>query len=124
MDLDLGSFIIAPLEMRKKKTTALHEYNDTLLRCSKCTSQQLWIVSLNAYVNLFLSTAAQQNCFYSNQISNFLHFWQYRNRITESKNHRITKVRKDLQDHAVQLFTYHQYFPTEPCSLLQHLNVA
>ena len=123
MDLDLGSFIIAPLEMRKKKTTALHEYNDTLIRCSKCTSQQLWIVSLNAYVNLFLSTAAQQNCFYSNQISNFLHFWQYRNRITESKNHRITEVGKDLQDHLVQPSTYHQYFPTKPCPLL-HLNIS
>ena len=38
--------------------------------------------------------------------------------------HRITKVGKDLQDHLVPLSTYHQYFPTERCPLVQHLNVS
>ena len=28
--------------------------------------------------------------------------------------HRIIKVGKHLQDHPVQLSTYHQYFPTKP----------
>jgi len=43
--------------------------------------------------------------------------------IIESQNHRITKVEKDLEDHLVQLSTYHQYFPTKPCSSV-HLNVS
>jgi len=30
------------------------------------------------------------------------------------ENHRITKVGEDLQDHLVQLPTYHHYFPTTP----------
>lgn len=29
----------------------------------------------------------------------------------ECINHRIVKIRKDLQDHLVQLFPYHLYFP-------------
>ena len=34
------------------------------------------------------------------------------------------KIGKDLQDHPVQLSTYHQYFPTKPWSSAQHLNVS
>jgi len=40
-----------------------------------------------------------------------------------SENHRITKVGKDLQDHPVQLSTYHQYLHTKPYPLVPHLNV-
>ena len=42
----------------------------------------------------------------------------------ESQNHRITKVGKDLQDHPIQLSTYHQYFPTDPCPLVQYLIIS
>lgn len=38
-------------------------------------------------------------------------------------NHRIAKVRKALQDHLVKLSTFHHYFPTRPCPLVQHQNV-
>jgi len=36
----------------------------------------------------------------------------------------IIKVGKDLQDHSVQPSTYHQYFLTKPCPLVQYLNVS
>ena len=35
---------------------------------------------------------------------------------------RIIKVGKDLQDHLVQLPTYHRYFSTKSCPLVPHLN--
>ena len=40
------------------------------------------------------------------------------------QNHRITKVEKDLQDHLVQLSTYHQYSPSKLCPLVQHLTIS
>lgn len=43
--------------------------------------------------------------------------------INITENHRITKVRKGLQDHLVLLSTHHQYFPTKLCPLVHHLNV-
>ena len=39
-------------------------------------------------------------------------------------NHRIAKVGKDLHHHPGQPFTYHQYFPSKPRLLVQHLNVS
>lgn len=38
--------------------------------------------------------------------------------------HRVTEFGKDLRDHLVQQSTYHQYFPTGLCPLVQHLNVS
>lgn len=38
--------------------------------------------------------------------------------ILQVANHRITKVGKDVQDHPVQLSSYHQHLP------LQHLNIS
>ena len=40
-----------------------------------------------------------------------------------SGNPRITKVGKDIQNHLVQLSTYHQYFPTKPHPSVPHLNI-
>ena len=54
--------------------------------------------------------------------------WQQRSNLTKwhpMKNHRITKVGKDLQeDHLVQETTCHQYFPIKPWPLEQHLRVS
>ena len=43
---------------------------------------------------------------------------------TQMKIIEFTKVGKDLQDHAVQPPTYHQYFPTIPCPSVLHLNTV
>ena len=40
------------------------------------------------------------------------------------RDHRITDVVKDLQDHPVQLSTYHQYFLTKPRPLIQYLCIC
>jgi len=44
--------------------------------------------------------------------------------ILESQNHRITAAGKDLQDHPVQPFTYHQYSPTKQRPSVQYLKIS
>lgn len=45
-----------------------------------------------------------------------------RHRITQ--NHRITKAGKELRDYPVQPSTSHQYPPSKPCPLVQHVNTG
>lgn len=50
--------------------------------------------------------------------------WMNTGNLLMAPGHRITKVGKYLQNHLFQPPTYHQYFPTKPCPLVQYLNVS
>ena len=50
--------------------------------------------------------------------------WTIHCMLCKISHHRITKAGKDLQDHSVQLSTYHQYFSTKPCPSVPQLNVS
>ena len=82
------------------------------------TTREIWIINFQIFIfggiiswSLYLNC----KCFIA---SLFLHS------LAKSPNHWITKVGRDPQDHPVQLSTYHQYFPTKPCPLVQHLNIS